>query len=355
MMGRYRAAAGAVVLALAAISGATGAQAQAAAGASDDWGFSITEENDMFDLFGDNSDRYYTQGLKITVLAPDLTFGILKGLLREHAGMENPTVRTTAGVGQHIYTPEDLLIPVPDPHDRPYAGWAYLSAAAFAHEGDDLYSLEAQLGAIGPSAHAGEAQNKVHRIIEAAESLGWDHQLKDEPGFNLYAEHRRLLWKSSSPHEGMMEIIGVRTLAVGTVEASVGGGLIGRIGYNLQQDFGPQRLRPGSAGADFFDGGGDSFYFFGGVHVRGVAHDVFLDGNVFKDSPSVNKKPIVPEFTAGVTWNTGRLLRVPFTGMRLPLRVSYAHVWQGEQFVGQNGPLEYGSLTLSFSSSGLAR
>ena len=351
-MGGYRA--GAVVALAAVLAFATQAQAQTA-DSSGDWGVSVTEENDMFDLFGDNSDRYYTQGLKISVLAPDLTFGILKGLLREHAGMDNPTVRTTAGVGQHIYTPEDLLIPVPDPRDRPYAGWAYLSAAAFAHQGDDLYSVEAQLGAVGPSAHAGEAQNGMHRLIEAAESLGWDHQLRDEPGFNLYAEHRRVMWKSPRPHEGMMEIIGVRTLAAGTVETSVGGGLIGRIGYNLHQDFGPQRLRPGSAGADFFDGGEDAFYFFGGVHVRGVAHDVFLDGNVFRDSPSVDKKPIVPEFTAGVTWNTGRLLRTPFTGKSLPLRISYAHVWQGEQFVGQNGPLEYGSLTLSFSSAGLMR
>lgn len=338
--------AGAAAVALAAAAAATPAEAQSPAAAGD-WGFSVTEENDMFDLFGENSDRYYTQGLKFTLLAPDLTFGILKGLVRDHAGLDDPVIRTTAGLGQHIYTPEDLLIPTPDPQDRPYAGWAYLSAAAFAHQGDDLYSVEAQVGMVGPSAHAGEAQNEVHRRIEAAESLGWHHQLKDEPGVNLYAEHRRVLWRTA-PGDSF-QVIGVRTLAAGTVETSIGGGLIARLGYNLDQDFGPQRLRPGSAGADFSDGRDFAAYVFAGLHVRGVVHDVFLDGNVFRDSPSVQRKPIVPEFTAGVTLNTGPLIPIPWTSRTVPLRVSYSHVWQEEQFVGQNGPLEYGSLTFSLS------
>ncbi|MGZ9100607.1 MAG: lipid A deacylase LpxR family protein, partial [Brevundimonas sp.] len=302
-----------------------------------------------------NSDRYYTQGLKLSFLSPDLEISVLEDVLRDRVGLGDPVVRTTVGLGQHIYTPEDLLVPVPDPQDRPYAGWAYLSAAAFAYDpgGDDLYSLEVQLGMVGPSAHAGEAQNAVHRRIEVAESLGWDHQLRDEPGLNLYGERRRVMWRAD---DHSVEVIGVQTLAAGTVETSVGGGLIGRIGYNLHQDFGPQRLRPGSAGADFFDGHGDAFYFFAGLHVRGVVHDVFLDGNVFRDSPSVDRKPLVPELTAGVTWTSGRLLRIPFTQKILPpFRISYAHVWQGEQFVGQNGPLEYGSLTFSFTTSGLAR
>ena len=245
-------------------------------------------------------------------------------------------MHTTVGAGQHMYTPEDLLIPVPDPQDRPYAGWVYLSTASFAHDADDLYSLEAQVGMVGPSAHAGEAQNGLHRMIDAAESLGWDHQLKDEPGFNLYGEHRRRMWRAE---DDSVEIMALRTLAVGTVETSVGGGLIARIGYNLDQDFGPQRLRSGPAGTEFSGGTGDAFYFYGGLHVRGVVHDVFLDGNVFKDLPSVDRKPIVPELTLGVSWTTGRLTRI---GWMPPVRISYAHVWQGEQFVGQNGPLEFG-------------
>jgi len=346
------------VAVLAQLAGAAGVQAQTPGEPVAEprvWGVALTEENDFFDFYDDNSDRYYTQGVKLSVLSWDLTRGILPDLLRDIAPLRGASVYTAAGVGQHMYTPEDLLIPAPDPQDRPYAGWAYLSSAAFASDPNNLYSLEAQLGVVGPSAHAGEAQNGLHRLKEAAESLGWDHQLKDEPGFNLYAEHRRKLWgyAPAGRDKGILELLAVRTLAIGTVETSVGAGFIGRIGYNLGQDFGPQRLRPGAAGADFFEGGEDAFYFFGGVHARAVVHDVFLDGNVFRDSPSVDKKFMVPEWTLGVTWTTGKLW---YTDRRMPpIRISYAHVWQGEQFMGQNGPLEYGSLTFAFTTAGLSR
>ncbi len=48
---------------------------------------------------------------------------------------------------------------------------------------------------------------------------------------------------------------------------------------------------------------------FSGIEARAVAHDIFLDGNSFAKSYSVEKKPFVYDANAGVafTYNNTRV------------------------------------------------
>src|SRR5437867_5457690 len=90
----------------------------------------ILEENDS--LFF-NSDKHYSQGLRISdLLAGTPTVDGLWHNAFQALGSVTPlfepgaTRRTAIFLGQSIFTPKNLSIVPPDPHDRPYAGWLYV-------------------------------------------------------------------------------------------------------------------------------------------------------------------------------------------------------------------------------------
>ena len=66
-----------------------------------------------------------------------------------------------------------------------------------------------------------------------------------------------------------------------------------------------------------------------------VARNIFLDGNTFSDSHSVDKKLLVGSATAG--------LAVAWKGARIAL----THVWRTKEFDGQDQPDRFGSLSVS--------
>ena len=93
---------------------------------ADDAGrFTVLEENDS--LFF-NSDKHYTQGLRLSylsrTLAPERGWNDVFGLV----GGNTPFLqsgrdhRVALFIGQSIFTAKNLSLRPPDPHDRPYAG-----------------------------------------------------------------------------------------------------------------------------------------------------------------------------------------------------------------------------------------
>lgn len=322
-------------------------------------GLSVTVENDMF-VPGDNTDRYYTQGIKFTgLLAPDgdgLLAGPLAALIRRTDVPDLPPGwkgRVTVGLGQHMYTPEDKSRVVPDPNDRPYAGWLYVSTSAFAYKPDQIAGLELQLGVVGPDAHAGPLQNWWHEVIDAPSVDGWASQLNNELGVNLHGEWRRRL---STPkyREWGGDAILQATAAVGNVETSAGVGGVVRLGYNLREDFGPPRLRPGAAGTEFFTGGGGwAAYVFAGAYGRVIGRDIFLDGNTFSDSASVEREDWVPEYTVGFAVRSPRFQLTP-THYMPPVRFGYTYVEREHEFVGQLAPSRFGAFNITIVRNGLS-
>lgn len=65
-----------------------------------------------------------------------------------------------------------------------------------------------------------------------------------------------------------------------------------RLGQRLPLDYGPPRIQPSLPGSGFFVPPQDRFgwYLFAGVEGRAVARNIFLDGNTFRDSRSVDKE-----------------------------------------------------------------
>ena len=301
--------------------------------------FSFTIENDLFG----GTDQYYTSGFQFTWQSPAHDPPYWLDWLRGTSAFFLPSRRVQRwglAFGQNIFTPSDTQRRHPDPDDRPYAGWLY-GAVNFTSYDDNTYSaFELQLGVVGPSALGEQVQNNVHDWINVDRARGWDSQLKDEPGFNAILTHQ---WRINRPFDptavnGLeFGIVPTVTASLGNVQTYASAGMMMRIGQNLDSDFGLPRMRPAVGGSSFFDPDGQwGWYLFAGIDGRAVARDIFLDGNTWRDSRSVDKKLFIADGSLGA------VLIMPWA------RLSYVHTFRTKEFEGQGGTAQYGSVSLSF-------
>jgi len=243
-----------------------------------------------------------------------------------------------------MYTPTDQELPNPDPTDRPYAGWSYVELTFIAKSATraDIFSVQA--GIIGQSSLAEDTQRKFHELIDDDVPAGWDYQLRDEPGVNLIYERRHRAYARTLGDTLGLDFIPHFGASLGNVQtfANLGGQI--RVGLNLPSDFGVQLARGGSIGAfpvddldpRFATDRSASFFLFTGVDGRAVARDIFLDGNTWKDSRSVDKEYFVADVQAGFGVILGRW------------QLTGALVHRTKEFETQPDPwTRFGSVTLS--------
>ncbi|HVJ35910.1 MAG TPA: lipid A deacylase LpxR family protein [Terriglobia bacterium] len=272
--------------------------------------FSILEENDS--IFFD-SDRYYTQGLQLGYLGPSVAstspwvtpFDWLSNDLGFWPNAGSTDRRYEMSIGQQIFTPAEIHRSHPDPSDRPYAGWLY-GGIGLLQDTDhrQLDHLELQMGIVGPSSYARQAQNDWHQFIGVQKAAGWDAQIHDEPGFMLSYERR---WRFLQEIGGGLGVDAIPELGatVGNVMTYAEAGGLLRFGSNLTADYGPQHMRPSPSGTSYFNekalDGPFGFYFYVGAQGRAVARNIFLDGNTFEDSSNVDKEVFVGDLVGGLS------------------------------------------------------
>lgn len=289
---------------------------------------SAVEENDLFG----GTDQGYTNGLKLVYLSPGGKGRRLAKLLL--AAREEDAVRFGVAAGQSVFTPDDIGAAGPLPDQNPYAGWLYLEATSLVERKDgpiDMLRIEA--GVVGPAALGKETQRTWHRFINARDILGWDNQLRNEPAFALSFDR---IWRPLRPGEGLaVDILPHLGVSAGTVLTEARGGATIRIGNNLGADALPARISPSIPAAGHHSARGFAWQIFAGAEARGLARRIFLDGNTFRDSLSVEKKNFVGEFQAGVAFQHGGY------------SIAYTHVFRSKEYAGQNDRTDFGAVTLS--------
>ena len=321
----------------------------AAARAADDesptWVFQL--ENDFFTQLT-NTDRHYTNGVRLSRVSPpgDVPrwLGAMAAVPSNFGpGGEPASQRWAFSIGHSMFTPDDTDAVALVPDDRPYAAWLYFGFSVHSvYEGvegaarQDVFSLEA--GIVGPSALGEEIQNTWHNLIGVELSNGWDNQLKDEPGLKLgfIRKWRTAHWDASADGRYQADVIPHVAVTLGNImtDASIGG--LVRYGENLQNDFGPPRIRPGLPGSETFGRSGVlDWYVFAGGEMRAVARNIFIDGNTWKDSHSVDREPFVAD------------LQVGFAVLFDRVRVTYTHVFVSPEFEEQSQWDQFGAVTLS--------
>ncbi len=295
------------------------------------WALTARWENDSFA----GSDRYYTDGVALSVTRGGAS--ALDPLIDRLPGSD---AERTVGVdvAQMVFTPKDTRRVVADPADRPYAGILALGMTVHL-ERDEVYrGFKLVTGVLGPSSLAHETIGFVHQIGSWSEPRGWDSQLSDEPILNLMHEYRHRYPMFGSAQGWEIQAVPVAGLAVGNLLDEAHGGALIRAGYRLPRDFGPSLLRvlgqtpPPPSDRESETGWG--FAVHAGTEAHLVLRDMTLDGNSFRDGPRVDKHLFVPMGLVGMSVGTGRF------------QTCFSYVFWGEEFSGQAGVFEFGSVTM---------
>jgi hypothetical protein len=305
--------------------------------------FTVVEENDIIV----NTDRHYTQGLKAAFLQAE---DDLPRWIRDFSdwiprvGVARGFDRIGYQIGQSIFTPGNTQTPELLKNDRPYAGWLYTGVilqrrGLMADQWPVLENFQLDLGIIGPSALAQEAQDLVHDLRGLDRAKGWKNQLHDEFGFALKYERSWLF--ARTPHgPRSFDVIPHTGFSLGNVETSFRAGVMLRLGVNLPDDFGPRTISSLTSAQGGWsatrESGRYGFYVFGDVESWTVAYTAFLDGNMFGHSHRIEKQPFVFETKGGIVFVLNRV------------EIAFTYVYRTPQFSGQREHDGYGSLAAKF-------
>lgn len=330
-------------------------------------------ENDLFT----GTDQNYTNGVALTLVSRDIPGQLhsecLPWPIRLHAQFiklvnpgfwadaDNPdnTQNVVVRLGQAMYTPADDTRTDLIADDRPYAGLLYLGLAwnRRVHPRDTGYEMldtrELTLGMIGPWSLAEQSQDFVHQVRGFDRFQGWGNQLHNEPAFQIAMERK---YKSYAGDGAVApgwssDVIGSHALRVGNIETAASAGLELRAGWNIPNDFGSFPIRPAaenrppSGAADLRHtqpratrAPRPGTHAFVNLEVKAVAWDFSLDGNLFRASHHVTRRPWVAQAAAGISsqWL--------FAGHGL--RLALMRVWRTREFDEQIGDHAFGSIAL---------
>ena len=310
--------------------------------------FSVYMENDLFA----GTDRQYTSGVAFgwssanlenygdsPYASPFLPLFNLLPYINEKDYQKN----LVFALGQNIYTPDDTESFDLVKGDRPYAGWLYLGLGVVWKNADVRNSLVLNAGVVGSWAYGQEAQRTVHDLRGLGHPNGWDNQLHNELGV-VATYQREWRWPKHDRRVGLnWEFIPHAGVALGNVYtyANLGGEL--RVGLNLPDDFGTASIGPASTTSTPVDGrhGAERSRFDLGLYVfaradgRAVAHNIFLDGNTFGNSPSVDRKWLVADLSVGAAVNYQNT------------KFAYAFVYRTEEYYGQKEAQIFGTVSVN--------
>jgi hypothetical protein len=218
------------------------------------------------------------------------------------------------GVGQEMFTPQNLRLSEPEKGDRPYDGYTYFELGKKIERKKDEYKqLSFRVGAVGDKSKAKRLQKFAHNDLSlGTDPKGWDTQNKSELALEvLYTHGFRSRFDS--------------WLGEAIFDHKYGA----RLGNVVTDLFLSQDLRRGW----FYDG----FEFFGHVGLEGrvVAYNTHLDGRLFRDNYyTVNSKPFVATAWAGA----GIEYKSYYLG--------YLWRYQTSEFNEQKARHHFGSVTL---------
>lgn len=312
--------------------------------------YSVYFENDLFS----GTDQQYTNGLRLSWTSPTLsrygdnkTMGKLGRLLDDiswlgRSGYEKNVAFT---LGQNMYTPTDTKAVELVEDDRPYAGWLYAGLGLVWKNPNVKNSLVLNVGVVGPWSFAEETQRLVHEARDIDMPNGWDNQLDNELGVALAYERMWRLRAANSRRAIDWDALPYAGATLGNVAINARAGLELRLGYNLPDNFGTSAIDPATTtptpiespayAKRWYSGFGG--HIFARAEGRAVARDIFLDGNTFEDSHSVDKEPFVGDLSVGVALNWQNT------------QLTYSYVIRSKEFKGQQENQEFGSIMLTIT------
>jgi len=256
----------------------------------------INFDNDILDY----TDRFYTNGIKIELIAPALRANPAARALVPywHAG------RNYYGLSlvQNMYTPSTTKIGGILFGDRPYAAYLYLGS--FRITLDPVRHIrqtsEIDLGVIGPQSYGEWVQRTFHKDVPTnSEPLGWEYQIKNDLVLNYSVRLEKGIVNRKS-----VELILSSSADLGTLYTNLSGGFQFRTGLMNPYFDSPGILSLGDRqkpGARKFQ-----FVFFVKGSGKFAGYDATLEGGLINRSsvytiPSIAVSRCVLQGSSGIS------------------------------------------------------
>ncbi|WP_428739030.1 lipid A deacylase LpxR family protein [Sulfurimonas sp.] len=281
-------------------------------------------------------DNDYTYGSELSVLfyRKDINNSFLHIPFTDYKNQDN---YISISYAQQIYTPFDLESPDIIVDDRPYAGFSYLKSGLYQSYNNNLKTLVLQIGIVGPSSKMRTVQKSIHSLVGSIDPLGWNHQIQDEFILQLNYSHKQYI--EISKNIAVIPEYGVELGNASTKVYAIG---LFRWGNYLPKDYGSCQIDntnynkiPLKAQTKYKNKLG--YVLNLSLKTNLVIHDIFLDGNSFKNSHSVDKNSFVAEIGYGFSINYGKF------------SIDYLRKHLSHQFKTQDRFHSYGSLIFSYN------
>lgn len=267
--------------------------------------FSFSFDNDIFA----GTDGGYTNGIYLNwaeIMSQDMYTGRETGWhhwLQSRLTKADKAERivTTNNFGQSMITPTDILQNPPDPNDTPYAGLLYWQGTVLASKGQHTDFANLLLGVVGPAALAEQSQKIVHSATGSDAPQGWDYQLRNEPLFAL--QYGRLWQRAHLNKDRLVEndFIGGFQTSVGNFESSAELSVYARIGKKLETSYGTMAM-VSNRELNPITHSNRWFAYIGGS-VRYIANNIALDGNTFRNGPSIDYDNLQNRYIVGIAYS----------------------------------------------------
>lgn len=283
----------------------------------------LSFDNDIFD----NTDQFYTNGIRIDLILPGLKQFPLSHLMIPY--WRKAINYYGFSLVQNLYTPSTTKIGGIIYGDRPYAAYLYFSMFKISndYEKNLRQTSELLLGIIGPSSMGDLVQKTFHENVPTNnEPLGWEYQIQNDAVLNYHILFEKGLLRNKS-----IELIGTGEGWLGTLYTNISAGFHMRSGL-----LNPYFINLGQAKRSVNSEHGlhnTQFFFF--IRSKGqlTGYDATLQGGMF------NRTSV---YTAGsdeitrFVLNTSAGLTFVFSGIRLDLEQfllspemhhGYWHMW----------------------------
>jgi hypothetical protein len=274
------------------------------------------------------TDRNYTFGARTAWYGrPGAIPRWSEGLARRLGADRDLThARMSYAIGQELYTPDAISTRKPILNDRPYAAWLYGAATLSNATDTRARAIDLRAGTIGPDAFGQDVQTWWHRRNHIRLPRGWQYQLANEPGLRVTYDERWRPWG----YRRFANLVPDAHVTAGNVLTEAGAGATLQLGLPLPNDFGP------GAPQGPEETRGPHLFAFARGEGRGVARDIFLDGNTFQPSMRVHKLPwlVEAQIGAGARWGS--------------LGFRYTFDYTSRQFRERTPYHEYGSFGIAF-------
>lgn len=289
-----------------------------------------------------NLDRYYTFGLKISLINDITQYKRNIEMPKRHNDEVINRFRVVS-IGQQTFSPANTYSDKIQKNDRPYAGWLWGGYSQWeVHEGmANIYEL--QIGIVGPSAGGEKIMSWFHHVMGYHKPRGWQNQLRDELGINLALERKwKVEFAAGNPgYTG--DWVPSLGIVVGNVHSYLGAGSVFRYGWNIPKDYGPVLILPGEEKGIPSEMKHKNtseqnwqFYLFILGHCRHVIRNIFLDGNTAYKSHRIQKELFVADVGGGGVLGYGNI------------EITLSVKMRTREFIIQPQAHSYGSFILSW-------